>query len=147
LKNTAIHSRELQHRVDIYQIRKLTQNAFGGLEYDLAKRQTVWAKIEYKDVNQRYDQAGMTNFDEQMVFTLRYDSNLSNFPERYFLVWNKFKYVIQKASCQDINKVYITLNCLQESTTEFEVPIAGKIITEINDFDIVTENDEFIIIE
>ena len=147
MKNTAIHSRELQHRVDIYQIRKQTQNAFGGLEYDFLRRQTVWAKIEYKDVNQRNDQAGMTNFDEQMVFTLRYDSNLSNFPERYFLVWNNFKYVIQKASCQDINKVYITLTCLQESTTEFEVLIAGKIITEINDFDIVTESDEFIIIE
>jgi hypothetical protein len=43
--------------------------------------------------------------------------------------------------------VYITLTCLQESTKEFEVPIAGKIITEINDFDIVTESNEFIIIE
>ena len=121
MKNTAIHSRELQHRVDIYEIQKQTQNEFGGLEYNFVKLQTVWSKIEDKDVNQRYDQAGMTNFDEQMVFTLRYDSNLSNFPERYFLVWNNLKYVIQKASCQDVYKVYITLTCLQESTTEFTV--------------------------
>lgn len=143
MKNTAIHSRELQHRVDIFEIQKQTQNAFGGLEYDFVFRKTVWAKIEYKDVNQRYDQAGMTNFDEQMIFTMRYDNNLSNFPERYFLVWNNYKFIIQKASCQDINKVYFTLSCIQESTTEFVVK--NRILTEDGNIDIISEDNKILV--
>lgn len=143
MKNTAIHSRELQHLVEIYELEQNAINDFGGTVSKYNFKRKAWAKVEYKDANQRYDQAGMTNFDEQMIFTMRYDNNLSNFPERYFLVWNNYKFIIQKASCQDINKVYFTLSCIQESTTEFVVE--NRIITEAGNIDIISEDNKILV--